>query len=102
MTLKQLDSILSALEKKILFNESSRDNFNCCNLNSIKCTLQLYATLEKINTYWSKSALRTSILRETVLTQAKEFLVNTYKPTEIRLMVLQKDVFGQNALGYFE
>jgi len=68
MTLKQLDQILGILESKIMARGApNQNNLARCNLNLIKCTLQLYAILHKIVSLWSKCKLRTNSLKMKIL-----------------------------------
>lgn len=62
----------------------------------------MYALLDLISTKWAKSGLRTNLVKEKLINNTKEYLQNCYHPTEIRMLVLQNDIFGDNTLFYLE
>lgn len=102
---KSLDRILVTLEKKIMYSRDGSQKphvYANLNLNLVKFTQQMYALLDLISTKWAKSGLRTNLVKEKLINNTKEYLQNCYHPTEIRMLVLQNDIFGDNTLFYLE
>jgi len=72
------------------------------NLNPVKASLQIFSLLKSIEANWKKSQLRTSKLTSLLSENTQKYLGKRYFPHELSRQVVQTDIFGNNALTYFE
>ena len=102
MKYKDVDQIISCIEDRFSADNSECLSILTCNLNPIKAAMQLIDVLELIEGQYNVTEFRLNALKDIILGQCKNVLVNLYIPNELKVYVRQIDIFDKDTLHYME
>lgn len=95
---KHADYLLKTLEEKV--EEDVAYNFVSHNVNPLKCLMLIIDVVHKVKDAYPIVYLRCQMVTEPVEKMAKAIIDSFPSPDELKIVLKQKDLYGQDLLWY--